>query len=83
MDSHQPHLIILAVLLSVVGPIRGAERELLLPILAHVENYRSTMFMLNPEERVQGETVIAVGVLWFSPETEWLSSVIVTAEPLD
>ena len=33
--------------------------------------------------RVQGESVIAVGALWFSQETEWFSSVIVTAEPLD
>ena len=32
--------------------------------------------------RVHGETVIAVGALWFSRETEWFSSVIVTTEPL-
>ena len=33
--------------------------------------------------RVQGQTVIAVGALWFSRETEWFSSVIVTTERLD
>lgn len=49
-DSHKLHLVILAVLLSIVGPIRGAEWEFLFPILTHVGIFGSTMFMLNPSE---------------------------------
>ena len=50
MDSYKLHLVILAVLLSVVGPIQGAEREFLFPILTHVGNYRSRMVVMNPSK---------------------------------
>ncbi len=50
MDSYKLHLVILVVLLSVVGPIRGAERELLFPIVTHVGNYNSRMVVMNPSK---------------------------------
>jgi len=50
MDSHKLHLVILAVLVSVVGPTRGAEQELLFPIMTHVGNYSSRMVLLNPSK---------------------------------
>ena len=44
------YTIVLAVLLSVVVTVRGAEREFLFPIVTHVGGHSSTMFVLNPTE---------------------------------
>ena len=60
-------IVVFASLLSVIGTIRGNERELLFPIVTHVGRYDSVMFVLNPTEysviyRLHGEAPGSGGV---------------------
>ena len=51
--SYKLHTVALAVLLSLVGAARGAEKELLFPIVTHVGSHWSSLVMLNPSSKYE------------------------------